>query len=291
MKPNSRSVITVAIVAVVLIIGTMSSASLAHVNQSSVAGGGERLIVSGDIVNSSLGCVLSNKFERGQKVVWRMQAVDANGAMVPDAQLSVQVPGLDTLQMKLGPHGKGANPPQWWTVSWQIPFDAKTGPLNYTVKAVDKAGRTGSFVPFQNQNSLLTVVPARLKTQVDLVDPATGKPFTGAVAAGATIEVQVRATYPQYGERGQKLPPPTPVTDGQGSAVLGWQDDYNALTGKFTHPLATVQLHYDAKAKAWVGLFQAPARTGYLEALATVADNVPDPNTGTALSPAVLVGR
>ncbi|MBX5465122.1 MAG: hypothetical protein IRZ26_06150 [Clostridia bacterium] len=289
MRPNTRSVITVAVVAVVLIIGTMSSASLAHINQS--AGGGEHLIVSGDIVSSSLGCVLSNTFQRGQTVVWRMQAVDANGAMVPDAQLSVLVPGMEPLAMKLGPHGKSANPPQFWTVSWQIPFDAKTGPVDYTVKAVDKAGRTGTFTPFNVQPSLLTVVPARLKMQVALVDPATGKPFAGSVAPGSPVEVRAQATYPQYEARGEKLPPPTPVTQGTGSAVVGWQGDYDALSGKFAHPLATVQLHYDATAKAWVGLFQAPAGGGYLQVQATVADNVTDPNTGTALSPVVLVGR
>lgn len=133
---------------------------------------GPPLILYADTVLGSAGlsnpkdaCVLDNRFQPGQTVVWRIKVYDpATGSDMDSAALqSVQVtlPDGQVFSTQYGPHpGKpGATPTDYfWSAGWSIPQEYPTGSLPYRVDATGSDGRTGKFTEFNVFPSLLTIV-------------------------------------------------------------------------------------------------------------------------------------
>lgn len=120
----------------------------------------DRLVVHGDLVGGPGGCVLNSRYAIGEKVVFRMIATDPlTGEMARDAKLQVHIGNGETLDLKLGKHGKEENSPEFWTVSYVIPEGTPEGTLGYHVTA-ELNGKKGEFRPFNVAPSLLTVVAA-----------------------------------------------------------------------------------------------------------------------------------
>lgn len=117
-------------------------------------------------------CILTNRYKRGQRVGFRMTAMDGGSGEVENtATLVAHVThGGKTVDVPMrwrGAAGPKAPPPrgylrspvELWTGAWTVPADAPMGTLSYTVTATDKFGRTSSFTPFSAEASQLVVVP------------------------------------------------------------------------------------------------------------------------------------
>jgi hypothetical protein len=136
-----------------------------------------RLVIWGDVALFNMptdpdNCILTNRFKRGQRVGFRMTAIDGGSgdvensatlvAHVAYAGKTVDAPmrfrGADGPK---GPTPRGYISPPFnlWTGSWTVPDDAPVGRLSYTVTATDKFGRKATFMPFSAEASQLVIVP------------------------------------------------------------------------------------------------------------------------------------
>jgi len=113
-------------------------------------------------------CILTNRFKRGQRMGFRMTAIDGGSGEVENtAVLTVHLTvGGNTIDVPMRWRGQGGfpaaeyprQPSEMWTGVWNVPADAPIGTIKYTVTATDRFGRTASFSPFINVVSQLAIV-------------------------------------------------------------------------------------------------------------------------------------
>ena len=107
-------------------------------------------------------CTPNNRFTHEEQIVWRTKVIDPmTGASMTDADLEyvrVVLPDGQMFDMAFGPHPRNEPVDEYWTVDWVIPLDYPTGVLDYTVEAQANDGRTGMFVMFPIEASMLTIV-------------------------------------------------------------------------------------------------------------------------------------
>ena len=113
-------------------------------------------------------CILMNRFKRGQRVGFRMTAIDGGtGETENTATMVVHVNYMGmTIDVPTRWRGVGnfpaaeypRQPSEMWTGVWVVPMDAQPGRLSYTVTATDRFGRTATFSPFINVVPQLTIV-------------------------------------------------------------------------------------------------------------------------------------
>jgi hypothetical protein len=106
-------------------------------------------------------CVAQSRFARNSEVVWRVRVIDPlTGTQLDDTAiqtLQVKLADGQVLDMRYGDHPRDNPTDRFWTTSFDIPADYPTGTLGYEVVAVDTAGRTGNYIPFNVAPSLLTI--------------------------------------------------------------------------------------------------------------------------------------
>jgi hypothetical protein len=113
-------------------------------------------------------CVLTNRYTRGQRIGFRMTAVDGGtGEPENTAQLTAHITvGGRTVDVPMRfrggggatvPNGYLRAPRELWTGFWLIPPDAPTGMVTYTVTAEDKFGRKATFTPFSYETSQIFI--------------------------------------------------------------------------------------------------------------------------------------
>jgi hypothetical protein len=135
-----------------------------------------KLIIWGDMASFQprghpMNCLTMNRFKRGEPVGFRMTAFDGGtGEVEHTAELTVHIVyGGKTINVPMryrGAAGPNATPPsgylrplvELWTGRWDVPPDAPTSMLLYTVSAKDAFGRTTIFQPFSFSSSQLTIV-------------------------------------------------------------------------------------------------------------------------------------
>lgn len=146
-----------------------AAALLAAASSSAMAQSAQKIAFSGDMVLGNtprMGppppCILTNRFVRGDQVVFRMRLTDPATGKDLDASgvtgVKVEVSNGQSLPMKFGSHPRGQATDNFWTAAWIVPKDHPTGTLNYKVVAVAKDGSTQSWEPFKVAASQLTVV-------------------------------------------------------------------------------------------------------------------------------------
>jgi hypothetical protein len=131
-----------------------------------VQGGGDRLILSGDMAyffgpGKPLNCTLNNRFKRGDPVGFRMTAIDpATGKRDRGTQLVVHLNYAGkTLDLPMRDRQTAQQPErEFWVLKWMVPADAPLGIVRYSVTAKDPQGRTGEWKPFEVETSQLTIV-------------------------------------------------------------------------------------------------------------------------------------
>ena len=145
--------------------GNAASSTKATQATSAVA---QNVMISADIVQGSKNipadqkadksCVLSSRFPRNSEMVWRARIVDPTTGDLMDAsvldKVQIQLANGQTIDMKYGAHPKTPPNEYYWTGSWEVPKDAPTGTLGYTIVATAKDGRTGEYKPIALAASL-----------------------------------------------------------------------------------------------------------------------------------------
>ena len=142
-------------------------ASLAPPTLSGQSGGGDRLVLFGDVVyfyppGQPKNCLLNNQFKRGEPVGFRMNAVNpATGKRDRATELVVHLSYAGkALDIPMRDRQTDRQPErEFWVAKWMVPDDAPMGIVRYTVTAKDPQGRTGEFKPFEVQASQITIVP------------------------------------------------------------------------------------------------------------------------------------
>lgn len=137
-----------------------------------------KLVIFADVAvfinpNDPRNCFLQNRFKKGDRMGWRMTAVDGNtGEVENTAELTVHVTsGGKTIDVPgrfrgaqfldpaaATPRGYLSPPRNLWVGIWVIPPDAAVGAVRYTVTAKDRFGRTAEFTPFSYENSQVAIV-------------------------------------------------------------------------------------------------------------------------------------
>jgi hypothetical protein len=158
--------------------GAVTAVAAGLIITASACSGGKvakNLNVNADTVLGAAGlknpadsCVISNRYQQGQSVVFRIKVFDpSTGSFMDDKTLKTVVVTLkdgETFNARYGGHpgGQGATPTDFfWSTAWAIPKDYPTGSVPYSVTATSTDGRTGTFAEFNVAPSLLMVVAAQ----------------------------------------------------------------------------------------------------------------------------------
>lgn len=127
----------------------------------------EALFLSGDIVSEQGGCVLSSQFVAGDKIIFRMNAVDGDGNQVEEADLKIELSTGEELDMEYGPHGND----HFWVIAYPVTEDTPTGQIDYTVTA-EYDGVEAEWEPFDVGPSKLTILEADASDEEEAEDDA-----------------------------------------------------------------------------------------------------------------------
>ena len=133
-----------------------------------------KLVIWGDLASFDVPatvpthCILTSRFKRGQRVGFRMTAIDGGTGEVENtavmtAHMTVAGKTIDVPMRWRGVGNAPAaeyprQPSEMWTGTWTVPADTPIGVIKYTVTATDRFGRTATFTPFINLVSQLTIV-------------------------------------------------------------------------------------------------------------------------------------
>jgi hypothetical protein len=116
----------------------------------------------GDVVQKR-GCAMTSQFTRGNRVVWRMWAVDtATGKPLTDVDLKyayVKLPGSPNLPFTYGKHGKLDISPWFFTAVFPVPTTYALGTVPFTVVVKTKDNKFGTFTQPVDAASQLTIIP------------------------------------------------------------------------------------------------------------------------------------
>jgi hypothetical protein len=132
-----------------------------------------KLVIWGDVVNfyppgTPNQCVAQSRFKRGERVGFRMTAIDGGSGEVENTAVLVAhvTYGGRTVDVPMRWRGNTnfpadqylRAPSEMWTGAWTVPADASTGVIRYTVTGTDRFGRKATFTPFPALPSQLTIV-------------------------------------------------------------------------------------------------------------------------------------
>jgi hypothetical protein len=104
-------------------------------------------------VAATVNCLNTNTFKRGQRIVYRFEALDpTTGKRVTDADaasVKVRLPHGEELTARWSQRGGGRVPdaPWMWNTTWDIPLDYPVGALDYQITVTLKDGRTSTWKP------------------------------------------------------------------------------------------------------------------------------------------------
>jgi hypothetical protein len=127
---------------------------------------GERLVVYGDTVffigpGIPLSCTLSSQFKRGDRIGFRMTAINpATGKRDRATKMVIHLTYAGkTMDIPMRDRQNDRQPErEFWIGEWAVPDDAQPGIVRYTVSATDPQGRTGEYKPFDVEPSQVTIV-------------------------------------------------------------------------------------------------------------------------------------
>jgi len=131
-----------------------------------------RLFFEGDVIRGNQAgapfapCVLNNRFQRLEKVVFRFRILDGDGNPIDDKgikSLFVDLPNGTKLQAAFGPHGGGTD--HFWTAAWIVPSDLPTGSLAYKATLTDNQGRAQTWEPFKVRPSQFQIIDGQITLQ------------------------------------------------------------------------------------------------------------------------------
>ncbi len=206
----------------------------------------ETLIVSGDSVSATQGCILTGQYPRGSLIVFRAQVrTPAGKPAAPSDKVVVHLSNGMQLRM-MDIHHPLPGKPMYWVATWLVPMNAKLGTLSYTITALNPHnGVHGTFYPFPTPTTLPTIVPFTYNAKVTAT--AGGK-VASLITVGSTLKLV--AAIDQDVPAGKSFKA-IPLTHGVVKAQLGLA---GATTpGGGLKAALSINLRYDATTKTWVG--------------------------------------
>jgi hypothetical protein len=132
-----------------------------------------KLVIWGDLVNfdppgTPNQCIATSRFKRGQRVGFRMTAIDGGSGEVENSATLVAHVTYGGMTVDIPMRWRGNTPfpadqylrapREMWTGAWTVPADASIGTIRYTVTATDRFRRSATFTPFPAVPSQLTIV-------------------------------------------------------------------------------------------------------------------------------------
>jgi len=134
-----------------------------------------RMYFEGDVIRGNQAgapfapCVLNNRFQRLEKVVFRFKINDAEGKQVDDKGLKslyVELPNGTKLQAGYGQHPpRGEAADYFWSAAWIIPSDLPSGSLAYKATLTDNQGGTQTWEPFKIRSSQFQIIDGQITLQ------------------------------------------------------------------------------------------------------------------------------
>jgi hypothetical protein len=120
-------------------------------------------------------CILLSRFQRGMRMGFRMTAIDGGtgqtentATLTGSLTYTSRTKGKVTIEFPMRWRGAERRaswapgylrpPVELWTGFWIVPEDAETGMIVYSISAVDRFGRKGSFRPFPDVGSQIYIV-------------------------------------------------------------------------------------------------------------------------------------
>ena len=92
-------------------------------------------------------CAQRNFFQRGNRVVFRMSAVEARSETIltdKNVQFAkVLIPGAPDIDLRYGKHGRTDDAPWYWTAAWDTPLDFPTGLVDFQIVVKTKLLKVG----------------------------------------------------------------------------------------------------------------------------------------------------
>ena len=163
--------------------GTVSPAAktqAAAASAAPVAAAPKFLVVVGDTIRGQatltteeklltypgIHCTQQSRFPQGQRIVWRMKAIDpTTGKYMDDKQIAsftITYPDGKSDKLVYGGHGgTKENPADYlWAVGYTVPLDYPTGIFNYKIEAKSLEGAVGTFDQFKVTFAQMQIVPA-----------------------------------------------------------------------------------------------------------------------------------
>lgn len=148
----------------------------------------ELLMVSADTVSEKGGCVLASRYTAGDKIIFRVNALDPNtNEQVKDAKVQIQLSTGEVLDAVYGEHGDD----NFWVAAYEVTADTPTGTLEYQVMAED-GERKGEFKPFNVQPSLLSIVAAETvegQAQEEKAEEKKSTKETADITPNQTVDI------------------------------------------------------------------------------------------------------
>ena len=95
-------------------------------------------------------CMQTNFFKRGQRVVFRVWALDRATGLPLTAKdvkyMYAKIPGLPNQRLKFGKHGRDEKTAPWfWSLGWTIPADYPLGAVDFQIVVKTKKNAFGYF--------------------------------------------------------------------------------------------------------------------------------------------------
>ncbi len=141
----------------------LSSAAPLDQGTPTAAQGAGTLIIQADMTIGAPGpCILQSRFSPGDRVVFRAKVFDGQtGQEVRDGTVTVRFENGNTVAMRYEAHPPpqvGPSTDEYWAGVWAIGPNTPLGVVHYSIEA-SSGRRTGTYVPFNYEGSMLTVVP------------------------------------------------------------------------------------------------------------------------------------
>ena len=114
-------------------------------------------------VKAARGCTQYSNWRRGQRVVFRVWAVDSGTGQALGADSAayayVKIPGQPNLKLNWGPHGAVGAKVNFWSAGWTVPADYPLGVVAFKVVLKTDDGRFGTYVQPPIASAQMTVIP------------------------------------------------------------------------------------------------------------------------------------
>jgi hypothetical protein len=151
--------------AVLVLAGFPSAARAAPIDDVPAAAAAQvpSLFIQSDYVLGAPVCAPQARFSVGDRVIFRAKVFDAHtGEEITDGTVVAQLADGTTVNMTYEPRppertNLGPATDAYWSGAWAVRPDTPLGIMRYTVEAT-AGSRTGIFTPFNNEQSLLTIV-------------------------------------------------------------------------------------------------------------------------------------